>query len=74
MDVAAAATTIPSGYAVFVTICKGKHSPTAVNPADFVEEATHRGSVLAVTAAAFAVTAAQAGLKHLGLDTTCAFT
>ena len=74
MDVAAAAPTIPSGSTIFVAVCKGKHSPTVVDLADFVEEATHRGSVLTVTAAAFAVTAAQAGLKHLGLDTTCAFT
>ena len=73
MDVSAAATTFPSGSAVFVTICKRKHCPTVVDLADFVEEVTRRGSILAVTAAAFAVTAAQAGLKHCGLRTARAF-
>ena len=73
MDVAAAAPTIPSGSTIFVAVCKGKHSPTVVDLADFVEEMTRRGSVLAVTAATFAMTAAQAGLKHCGLRTARAF-
>ena len=38
MDVAAAAPTIPSGSTIFVAVCKGKHSPTVVDLADFVDE------------------------------------